>query len=288
MAEGAIHDLKYKRYTGGRGNPWLRALVVARWAMVLQLRQRWVKVLFGLGIIWATVSILKLAMLSLFGNSGLGSAASGLLANLDREVGITAIEAQQGPTFLLVLACGAPALAADLNAGAFQFHFARPIGVGQYLLGRLLGSAGWSLVLSYGTFAVLMSVRLVLGGEALTVLKTAALSAGPLGLRVLAMTAVALGLSSLTRRKGLAQAMFAGLVAGSWVLLFGVARVAHKPWLEALHVTGSAEALGDMLVLHRRFGGWYDAVPAVACALWLGLGLGVAAWRLSRAEVVRG
>jgi ABC-type transport system involved in multi-copper enzyme maturation permease subunit len=288
MAEGAIHDLKYKRYTGTRGNPWLRALVVARWAMALQLRQRWVKVLFGLGILWATGSILKLAMLSLFQSSAAGEGIPARLLDLDVKVGADAIAAQQLPTFLLVLACGAPALAADLNAGAFQFHFARPVGVAQYLLGRLLGAAGWSLVLSFGTFALLFCVRLVLGGDAGTVVKSAALAAGPLALRVLCMTAVALGLSSLTRRKALAQAMFAGLVVGSWVFLYGLGRVSHRPWIAALHVTGAAEALGDMLLVHQRYGGWHDAVPAAASALWLALGLGLAAWRLSRAEVVRG
>src|SRR5439155_15477345 len=83
---------------------------------------------------------------------------------------------------------------------------------------------------------------------------------GPMSLRVLALSSVAVGVSSITRRKGLAQALFAGLVVGSYLLTNLLAATTRQAWITGLGITGSAEMLGEQVMGARRLVGWHAAV----------------------------
>jgi len=292
---GVIHDLAYRRYDGPRRAPATRPLVIARYALATQWRQRGVKLCLLAAMLVAalTAAILgaKWGLTSMVG-AELGARGGGdiarALAEGDGDAATWALSAQFVPTLLLVLICGAPAISADLNAGAFQFHFSRPVTVPQYLLGRMLSATGWALLVMLSTLALLCAVRAGVTGRALPMLWVFAKGLLPVLARVVTLAAVSLGASSLTRRKGLAQAMFAALVMGTWMTAGILARATRKPWIGAVDIMGATDKLAEQLVGGERYAGLSAAAPALAALAWSALFLAIAARRLSRAEVVRG
>lgn len=278
---GTIHDLAYKPYTGRRTHPMGRFEVIARYAMLFQLRQRSVKVLLILGLFSLVACGAILAGESYFLGRMEGVRDHNVLASL-------AMRSESLVSFLLVLVCGAPALAADLNAGAFQFHFARPVAIGQYLFGRVVSAGGFALGLSLVSLMALATERMALVGDPRAVLAVTAKVALALALRVLTYASVALGLSSLTRRRGLAQAMFAGVVVFSWTLARLLSLDMDVAWVRGASVGGAADMVCDQLLGQTHLHGWQAAAPGASALGWIGLSLALAAWRLSRAEVVRG
>lgn len=295
LGAGVIHDLAYKRYDGPRRAAATRPLVIARYALATQWRQRGVKLCLLAAMLVAalTAAILgaKWGITSMV-TSEMGARAAEDVARAltdgDGDAATWALTAQWIPTMLLVLICGAPAISADLNAGAFQFHFARPVTVPQYLVGRMLSATGWAMLVMLSTLALLCAVRAGVTGRALPMLGVFAKSLLPVLARVLTLAAVSLGASSLTRRKGLAQAMFAALVMGTWMTAGILARATHKPWIAALDVMGATDKLADQLVGAEHFTGLAAAAPTLSAVAWSATFLAIAAWRLSRAEVVRG
>lgn len=296
-ATGALYDLAYQRYNGTRRGPAWRIAVIARYGLLLQLRTKGTK----FGLLLGALSLVVVAMvagskwsLPMLLNQGGGGRAmetdlgAAMLAGLDRDVALYPLTAQWVTTFLLVLLGGAPSLAADLNAGAFQFHFARPVTREHYLVGRFLGAIGWAAVAQLATLAVLVGERLVFQGSPAAVLKMGL--AGLLGAltRLLVLGAVALGVSSLTRRKGLAQAFFAAMVFGSamFAAMLRASTDQHGYW--AASVMGAPTLLAEQLVGETVLHGPWAFAPAAGVAGWTVLGLGVALWRLRGAEVVRG
>lgn len=290
---GVIHDLAYRRYEGPRRAPAQRPLVIARYALVTQWRQRGVKLsllaALLVGAIAAAVLGAKWALSSMVAAEGGAEVQlARALAAGDGDAITGALAAQWVPAFLLVLICGAPAISADLNAGAFQFHFSRPVTVSQYLLGRVLAATGWALLGLVATLGTLCAVRAGITGRVLPMAWVFAKGLGAVGARALTLAAVALGCSALTRRKGLAQAMFAALVMGTWMTAGILSRALRKPWVSAVDVMGGAAGLGAQLGGDSSLGGFAAAAPTLSALGWSGAFLALAAWRLARAEVVRG
>lgn len=293
---GAVYSLAYRRYEGVRRSPAFAPLVIARYALVTQLRQRAVKVALLLGLlvlaVTAVVMGFKWALPSMLASAGGGSPEAARAAELLREgegeVASVGLRAQSFHTFLLVLWCGAGAISADLTAGAFQFHFSRPVSPGRYLAGRLLSSSGWAVALSTVMIAVLTVERMAFQSTPLGAARAAAGGLAASLLLASVFAAVGLGLSSLTRRKGLAQAMFAGVIFSTWLTTGIVSGVTDKEWINGLDPFGSVVTMvkqwNGTLTLH----GAPAAAPAAAWACWTGLSLALAAWQLSRAEVNRG
>ncbi len=295
MTTGTIYNLSYRRYEGARLPPWTRPLVIARYALTAQWRQRGVKIVLLLSLLSLAVTSVVVGGVWFFSNAvsenahEVQRAAGEVMREANALVVTATLRSQLFPAFLLVLLCGAPAVSKDLNAGAFQFHFARPVGVPQYLLGRLLSAGGWALIPPLLTLAVLSVLRLALGGLPLDVLSLAARGAVVVPVLVAVLAATSLGVSSITRRAGLAQALFAALVLGSAFIAAAVASAAQQPWVSALDVMSAPSALahqltGDGAALH----GWQKLVPSLACAGWIAGGLALAAQRLRGAEVMRG
>lgn len=291
---GVIHDLAYRRYDGPRRPPAWRPLVIARYALATQWRQRGVKLCLLAALLVGAITAAVLGAKWGF-TSTLASEAGASGDRLARALGdgdgdaITwTLGAQWVPSFLLVLICGAPAISADLNAGAFQFHFSRPVTVPQYLAGRMLSATGWALLALLSTLGVLCAVRAGITGRPLPMAWVFAKGLAPVLARAVTLAAVALGCSALTRRKGLAQAMFAALVMGTWMTAGILSRALNKPWLAAADVMGGASWMAGQLTGDARLGGLGAVAPSLSALAWSGVFLGVAAWRLSRAEVVRG
>ena len=295
---GAVYSLAYARYAGPRRSPAATPLVIARYALLAQLRQRGVKVALLLGLLLLTVFAaamgFKWALPGMLASATGGSAAAAgpQLAAMVREgeadVLTMTLRAQFLPTFLLVLWCGAGAISADLTAGAFQFHFSRPVSPARYLAGRVLSASGWALALSFGTLLVLSVERLAFQSTPLGPARAFGLGAVAVLLELASLSAVALGVSSLTRRKGLAQAMFAAIVFAGWVLTRSLGALLRAPWVKALDLVSCVDAVVAQLNGDSPLHGARAAVPALAWLAWTGGALALAAWRLSRAEVNRG
>lgn len=295
---GVVHSLAYTRYTGARRSPALVPLVIARYALMAQLRQRGVKVALLLGLLLLTVFAaamgFKWALPAMVASSGFGGAASTgpQLAEMVREgeadVLTMTLRAQFLPVFLLLLWCGAGAISADLMAGAFQFHFSRPVSPARYLAGRLLSASGWALVLSMATLTVLCIERLAFQSTPLGAARAFGLGAVAVLLELTSMSAVALGVSSLTRRKGLSQAMFAAIVFAGWVLFRSLGALLRAPWVKTLDLVSCVDAMVSQFNHDSPLHGAQAAIPAAAWLVWTAGSLALAGWRLSRAEVNRG
>lgn len=294
---GVVHSLAYTPYAGARRPPAFAPLVIARYALMAQLRQRGVKValLFGLVSLAVCAAILgaKWALPSMAASAGLGDAvAASQLARVAREgeadVLVWTLRAQVFPTFLLTLWCGAGAVSADLMAGAFQFHFSRPVSPGAYLAGRVMSASGWALCLSAATLLVFCVERLAFGSTPLGAARALGLGGVAVLLELSSLAAVSLGVSSLTRRKGLAQAMFAAVAFAGWVLCHSLAALMSKPWVKTLDLISCVDGVVAQLNHQSTLVGAAALAPALAWLGWTAGGLALAAWQLSRAEVNRG
>ncbi len=290
---GVIHDLAYRRYEGARLGSSTRFAVIARYAVRAQWRLRAVK-LFLIGAL-LTSAMGAVALGFRLGFSRLARTAGEGLQQFDRgadAVAVTyALAAQYLPSLLLVLVCGAPAVAADLNAGAFQFHFARPVAAGQYLAGRMLGAVAWPALFGYATVGAYCVERLAFVEGFATSAKLAVVGALAVTARLATLGAVALGCSSLTRRKGLAQAMFLAVVLGSGTVAAIVGHQLHRPWVATLSVMDSPAAVADQLLGAEdaiRVTGVASLAPTLALLAWIAAPLAIAWVRVRRAEVVRG
>ena len=273
---GVIHDLAYRRYEGARLGASTRFTVIARYAVQAQWRLRAVRLFVVGALVCAALGAAAVGVNYGFRRMMHGVGADGLDMDLTRDA------------LLLVLVCGAPAVAADLNAGAFQFHFARTVTPGQYLLGRFAGALTWPALFGYGTVALYAVERLVFVEGVGTSLKLMAVGALAVTLRLATLGAVALGCSSLTRRRGLAQAMFLATVLGSGMVTAIAASSTSKPWIATLSVMDAGTALCDSILGPTRLHGVALAAPAMALALWITVFTAVAWWRVRSAEVVRG
>lgn len=296
-ATGALYDLAYQRYHGARRGPAWRIAVIARYGLLLQLRTKGTRAALLLGalslVVVAMVAGSKWSLPMLLDQAGGGRTmqtgpGAGLLSGLDRDVALYPLTAQWVTTFLLVLLGGAPSLAADLNAGAFQFHFARPVTREHYLVGRWLGAIGWAAAAQLGTLVALVGERLVFQASPVVVLKMGLAGLCGALCRLVVLGAVALGVSSLTRRKGLAQAFFAAMVFGSAMFAAMLRGSTGQPGYGAASVMGAPTLLAEQLVGETVLQGPWAVAPVAGVAGWAALGLGVALWRLRSAEVVRG
>ncbi|MDB4929461.1 MAG: hypothetical protein JWM10_1945 [Myxococcaceae bacterium] len=294
---GVVHSLAYTRYAGARRSPAFAPLVIARYALMAQLRQRGVKVALLLGLVSLAVcaAILgaKWSLPTMAASAGFGElGGAGQLARAVRDgeadVLVWALRAQILPTFLLTLWCGAGAVSADLMAGAFQFHFSRPVSPGGYLAGRVVSASGWALCLSAVTLLVFSVERLAFQSTPLGAARALGLGAVAVLLELSSLAAVALGVSSLTRRKGLAQAMFAAIAFAGWVLCHSLGALLGKEWVKSLDLISCVDGVVAQLNHQSTLHGGAAFVPALAWLGWTAGALALAAWQLSRAEVNRG
>jgi ABC-type transport system involved in multi-copper enzyme maturation permease subunit len=288
---GVIHDLAYRRYAGARRAPAWRVLVIARYALITQWRQRGVRLSLLAALLFAVIAAaaggVKWGFTSMMEREGAGDALRALVSG-DGEAAVWAMRMQFLPSLLLVLQCGAPAISADLNAGAFQFHFSRPVTVAQYLAGRMISATLWAAVASVSTLLLLCGVRAGVSGRAVEMAAVFAKALLPTVLRAAALGALSLGVSSLSRQRGIAQAMFLALVIGTMLAGSILAAATERRWLAGLDLSGGTAMLLGQVLGDWRLHGASAMVPGLSTLAWCALPLALAAWRLSHAEVVRG
>jgi len=286
-----IHDLGYKRYVGNRRAQSTRWRVISGNVLRSAWRGWWRLKIWMILVFVETVSFGAVLYVSqdkvferIVGQAGQVLVADALLPYTYTAMFFPFLG------FIVSISLAAGAIARDLDAGAFEFYFSRPVRPFDYLAGKLVGLVAilWLVV---GAGPLLLSLlRLGLaenGAEAaragVAVAKVAAIG----GVAAFAFASIALGFSALSRNRKHTIAIWAGyyLIAGTVLAL--VASKIGVPTLAALDVKN---AIGGMSMGFFDFG-FQGRGPAPSLAGSMGgLGLlsaaalGLAYWRVALAE----
>ncbi len=192
--------------------------------------------------------------------------------------------------FLASLFLAAPAVAGDIQSGAFTFYFSRSVRPRDYVIGKLVGlGALMSLIMLAGP-VVLGGARLGLSDSfdqviALLPILPKALAIGALGTLIYA--AVPLGFSAVLPNRGHAMALWTAyyIVLSNMVALISLAT---SPALGALDLPSALQAIAlhlfDLQLGGRRV---LEIPTGVALASILGhaaIAIGLVFWRVRNAQ----
>jgi len=248
-----IRDMGYKPYEGDLLPHRSRYRVLIRRALSLAWASGLVKTTLILGafpvVICGVVMFLKLQAIQYVSKMAAGQ-AQGLISDPGDLVFTTIYWCQIWFAFVISLLVAAPTIAEDVRTGAFQFYFARPVSRNHYLVGKVAPVAILVAIISMGPALALAILRLALAGsgaEAASNLKwlLGTLVYGPLYALVLALPPVAL--SSLGRRAGGIQGLWASIFFLSWLLGEGVAAGANLPYLALLSIPTDLRLVGQLI-----------------------------------------
>jgi hypothetical protein len=186
--------------------------------------------------------------------------------------------------FTLSLVVAAPTIASDVRTGAFQFYFARPVDRGHYLLGKVVPVALLVAAVCGVPALALTILRLSFAGGAQhwpKLLSTVAFA--PIFAVTLALPPVAL--SSLSRKPGNIQGLWAALFFASWMLGEGTAAATDVPYAALLSIPTDLRLVGQYLFgMEPSYAlPWY--LPAGVLALVAAGSAYVLLRRLARVEV---
>jgi hypothetical protein len=287
-----IRDLGYAPYKGQLLPHRRRYRVLLRRAISLAWASGLVKTTLILGafpvVIFGVVMFLKLQAMQILSGIAASRGTEALMSDPGSYVFTLIYWSQLWFAFVISLLVGAPAIAEDVRTGAFQFYFARPVSRNHYLVGKVAPVAILVAIISMGPALALSILRLALassGADAAANVRwlLSTLGYGPIYALVLALPPVAL--SSLGRRAGSMQGVWAAGFFISWLLGEGVAAGANVPHLALLSLPTDLRLVGQFI---------YGVEPSYAVPWYLPAGvlalvLGGSAWlllrRLERVEV---
>lgn len=199
--------------------------------------------------------------------------------------------------FLLAALVGAPAIAEDRRARALPLYFSRPIGHLDYVLGKALSAAFFLALLlilprisMYAIEIAFSDAEGVAWRQMPTLLRSCA--AGALGVGLL--TALSLGVSSLTERPTYAALFLLGLgVLTGGVALFLAGVLDDADWFAAAPYLCVYRVALDLMPVPQglsadtaRFEEFSVSAAWTGLGLWTALSLGTLVVRIRRVEVV--
>ena len=213
---GQIHDLGYQRYAGSRRSTATRWTVILRHQIATAWQTWWrfkawlVVAVLATGTAVALIYLASDTRLRMVTGlrGGEVQLADGILPTF---LGVFGVYDKIG--FIAALFVATPAIARDVQSGAFTFYFARSVRPRDYVLGKLAGiGAVMALLLLAGPLVIALA-RLGLSddwNDLIARLPTVAkaLAVGVLGTVV--YTAMPLGCSALARSRGHAMVLWAG------------------------------------------------------------------------------
>jgi ABC-type transport system involved in multi-copper enzyme maturation permease subunit len=207
----------------------------------------------------------------------------------DESVGFWAV--------LLAALVGAPLIAEDRRAHALPLYFSRPIGHIEYVLGKALSAAFFLALLLILPRIAMYAVQVGFSDvDGIAWQQVPTLLRGCFGgvLGIVLLTALSLGVSSLTERPTYAAIFLLGLVTVTSGIAYLLSGVLQEPeWL----------VLSPLTVLHRITLDLMPVPPELSTdtayiealnvstawaglAAWTAASLGVLLWRVRRVEVV--
>jgi ABC-type transport system involved in multi-copper enzyme maturation permease subunit len=290
MSTGQIHDLGYKRYVGLRRSVGTRWTVIMRHQIATGWKTWWrfkvwlVAAVLATGIPAALLYVFSGSVLRMF--TGIGGQQNQFV---DVILPLSLMwYCKIG--FLVSLFVGVPAVAGDIQSGAFTFYFARSLRPRDYVIGKLVGLGVLvSLIMLVGP-VLLAGARLGLSDnldQLITLLPVLpkALAIGALGTLIYA--AVPLGFSAIIANRGYAMALWAAyyVVISNMALLIGAAT--NTP-ISALDLPTALEAVSLHLFDLQRRGMRGLGIPlSVAVISILGhaaIAIALVFWRVRSAQ----
>jgi ABC-type transport system involved in multi-copper enzyme maturation permease subunit len=286
-----IYDLGYKRYLGTRRPQSTRWRVIVRNYFALAWRGWWRTRLWFISALIITVSLAAVLYISEDSVFARLASANGKVRFGDGIIPF-AYRSFLYPmmAFIISLTVVAGTVAKDLQAGAFEFYFSRPVRPLDYLLGKLGGAVlvvgvvllGFPLTLTIFRIGITSSSDAFLSS---LVMLPKVLLVGSLA--TLTYAAVPLGFSTLARKSRHAVAAWLGFYFVLGGMIQGAAIVTKTPELSAFDiksaVLGVAFGLFEITFAGRR------VVPPlwlsiVALLTFSALGIYLVYRRVSRAE----
>jgi hypothetical protein len=283
-----VRDLGYRPYEGDRLAPGHNTVVMLRHGV----RRAWASILVKIAVFagWLPAIVAVIATLGVYylaarsgpdaeGGSGL-DAATTLRALVGWQIWLALA--------MITLGAGASTIAEDLRLRAFQFYFAKPVTLEQYLAGRMGAVALWCFALLFGP--LLLTLVAIVGtappgewvgrvGLALPALFIALITSVSMG-------SLSVAVSALSTSRALTTSAWVVLLVVPHVLSAIVTSLADWPWLSLLSLPAVLGLLADALfkIEPQTAVRWYHAL-LVLCAAEVGA-LVLVRRRLAGAEVV--
>jgi ABC-2 type transport system permease protein len=243
--EGTIVDRGYQPYTGGYTPAASRWQVIAARMLRMTARQPWVIVMLVLAVFPVLIAAVRMWIMS----KVIALAPPGMaIEPLDAYVMLPWGTMTLG--FLLALFAGGGQVADDARAGAFQFYFARPVTRDQYLVGKLVPVLVLTMLVTLVPSLLLSLLRLALVASGAEVLRKLPLVGASLivgSVETLALALPAVALSSLSKRRGYVQGLFATLYLLPWVLGAIFVNVTRSAWPALLSIPAHLENVARFL-----------------------------------------
>jgi hypothetical protein len=273
----ALRDLGYKSYEGTRLPPSSNFWVIFRHGMRRGMRSWlvWVAVFF----FWLP-PLLALIIDSIVGQVRGQPTTSGEYLKLCIDT-----------SFWLLIAfvstgTGATLIAHDRLHRSFQFYFAKPVTPLQYLAGRATAVALWNFLILFVPAFLVNLLQLagtgmggMMGGpsvDAITDSRTwevAGLVLPSFAYALLisvVVSAVSIGISAISKSRGLTSTTWLTILLLPTLLAMMVAQVGDWPWLWLTSIWGLCDVIGDGLfkINLESDGGleWYYALPVIVLA----------------------
>jgi ABC-type transport system involved in multi-copper enzyme maturation permease subunit len=247
----AVHDQRYRAYTGPRTAPSRRLLILPRYAFRSVFRSRIFTGFFAICFaLPAGAAILIYLHYNLEALAGLRIQASQLLAI--NSMFFAALMSYQSffLGFLVTLLAGPGLVSADLANNALPLYLSRPFSRAQYVLGKMLVLVILLSAITWVPGTILFLFQGSLAGAAWLGenLRIGLAIVAGCAIWIVVVSLLALALSAYVRRKVLAQAALLAFVFGGTVLAKAVNALFDTRW-------------GDLLslpeVLRSVWGGLY-------------------------------
>jgi hypothetical protein len=248
----AIHDMGYQRYVGTRRPQHTRYQVIVR-NLVSMSWKGWWRYKLSLGTaLMITVGVavgMYFSRLELFERSPMGgqvrTIADSLIPQSFTYLGYAAL------TLNLTVLAGA--ISRDLQAGAFEFYFSRPVRPLDYVVGKIGGAfALLAPILLVAPF-LLTVYRLAMTGDVDQITDTLpwlpkALLVGTIC--TLAHATVALAFGAMSKSPRYAVSSYGAFILIFGGIVFGISKAVGEPWIAALNlssaITGFASGVFDV------------------------------------------
>jgi ABC-type transport system involved in multi-copper enzyme maturation permease subunit len=283
-----VHDLSYKRYLGPVRAQRTRFQVIAK-NLVASAWKGWVRLK-----LWAILSAMTAVGIGVFMWISQNEifdrlmSRSGMKLSLIDAVLPMSFDFFIKPAFLVTLIITSQAVSRDVRTQAFEFYFARPVGVRDYLFGKLLGSFTVVAIVMLLPIVALSLYRLGLSKDVDGLVRALPFVPKALLLAIVAtavFAVVPLALGALAAKPAHAVAIWAGwyLVVGG--VCQGVAHGLDAPGFAALDIRLSI--LSVAYAVFRVQDVSFHTLPpvsvaAVSLALQVAGGLLLLWWRVTK------
>jgi len=188
---------------------------------------------------------------------------------------------------LLFMASGCGVVSHDLRHQTFQLYFSKPLEKWEYGLGKFLSLVLLGSLVTVGPAIAVGAIRLALFSQMGFAAEVAGHVGAGLGLSLLAtllLSAIVVGLSSLTARTGYVVLAWIGVLLVPWIVGIIVGISTNNPHVAGLmSVQGNLSLVGNLTVAGQslQVPAW---APFVLLTLIGGAGIGALSWRIKNLE----